>query len=99
MKSKNAIQIEFEQVLIQAQNLENSADELNDIRKKINELVSNLSEGWKGENAEAYLKKCSELSEKINISRNDLHKTAGVIRKSAKAYRDAELASIRVTQN
>ena len=40
MKSKNAIQIEFEQVLIQAQNLENSADELNDIRKKINELVS-----------------------------------------------------------
>lgn len=99
MKSKAAIQIEFSQVTAQARKLEGCADDLQDVRRQLENLMGDLRTGWAGESAELYLQKCSELSDKLNTSRRNLDKVADVIYRSAKAYRDAELAAIQLTQN
>lgn len=99
MKSKAAIQIEFSQVTAQARKLEDCADELQDVRRQLDRLMEDLRGGWAGESAELYLQKCSELSGKLYTSRKNLDKVADVIHRSAKAYRDAELAAIQLAQN
>lgn len=99
MKSKTTIQFEFQQVMSQASALEDSALELQNVRAQINTLVDSLRAGWVGESAELYFQKCNELAYKLNTSQKNLDKVADVIRKSAKAYRDAELAAIQVVQD
>ena len=99
MKSKTAIQIEFQQVIRQAQTLENCADDLQEIRRQIDGLIENLGSGWVGESANQYFLKCKELSSKMNVSRMNLDNMAAVIRKSAHIYRDAELRAIELVEN
>ena len=98
MKSKAAIQIEFQQVINQARELEDCADELQQIQRQIESLVDNLRSGWAGESAELYFEKCGLLSNKLATSQRNLDQTANVIRRSARIYRDAELAAIQLTQ-
>ena len=99
MKSRNTIQLEFQQVSSQARTLEQCADELQAVRRQLNTLVDELRMGWAGESAELYFRKCSELAAKLNTSQQNLSRTAGVIKRSAQAYRDAELAAIELAQN
>ena len=98
MKSSKTIQIEFQQVAQQAQKLEQCANDLMKVRHQLQELMNDLHCGWEGESADMYLQKCSELSDKINTSAKNLDKTANVIERSARAYRDAELAAIKIAE-
>ena len=98
MKSRSQIQFEYRQVISQADKLEGCAEELQSVREQINALVDSLRSGWAGESADMYYQKCSELSQKINRSRTNLDQTVSVIRRTAKAYRDAELAALRRAQ-
>lgn len=99
MKSKKAIQIEFQQVTQQAKQLDQCATELHSIRSQLAGLVDNLRGGWAGESAELYFQKCEELSSKLFSSQQSLTQIASVIQRSAKAYRDAELAAIQMVQD
>ena len=98
MKSKAAIQIEFHVVAQQAGELASCADEMQAIRRKLNAVADSLRAGWAGESAELYLQKCAQLAEKLKASEKNLDQAAGVIEKSARAYRDAELAAIQLAQ-
>lgn len=98
MKSSNTIQVEFQQVTRQTKKLEQCADDLQKVRRQLQELMNDLRVSWAGESAELYLQKCNELSNKINTSAKNLGKTADVIERSAKAYRDAELAAIKIAE-
>lgn len=99
MKTEATIRVEFEQTIRQAQRLEQCADELESVRRQLNALVNELRGSWEGESAGLYCQKCNELSEKLGTSRKNLDKTADVIVRSAKAYRDAELAAIQLVQD
>lgn len=99
MKSKSEIQIEFHQVINQARELEDCANELQHIQRQIDTLVNDLRSGWAGESAELYFEKCGLLANKLGNSQRNLDQTASVIRRSARIYRDAELEAIRLIQN
>ncbi len=99
MKSSKQIQVEFQQVVRQTRKLEQCADDLRDARRQLNRLMDELRSGWAGESADQYLQKCNELSKKLNTSARNLDQTANVIEKTARAYRDAELAAIRLVQD
>ena len=99
MKSKAAIQLEYRSVCAQASKLEASADELAQIRNQLDILVDNLRDGWAGESANLYFQKCEALSRKISTSQKDLDKIASVIRRTAKIYRDTEMAAIAAVQD
>ena len=99
MKSSRTIQIEFQQVVRQTNKLEKCADELWRVQRELQDLVNDLRAGWAGDSAEVYFQKCNELSSKVGRSANNLNITANVIEKSARAYRDAELAAIRLAQD
>lgn len=99
MKTKGSIQIEYRQVINQAEKLEGCANEIHDLQRQIETLMNDLRSGWSGDSAELYLQKCNELSRKLGQSEKNLDQTAGVIRRSAKAYRDAELAALELVQN
>lgn len=99
MKSKAKIQLEFQQVTAQARELERCADQLADARRKLDALMEELGAGWVGESANAYFEKCGLLSDKLVDSQKDLDRVAGVIHRSAKAFRDAELAALALIQD
>lgn len=99
MKAKESIQIAYSQVRSQAQKLDNCANDLQNLQRKLDALMNDLRGGWTGESAELYLQKCSELSQKLDASRKNLDRTADAIRTTAKAYRDAELLALQLVQN
>lgn len=99
MKSSGTIQIEFQQVIRQTDKLEKCADDLRKAQRELRDLMDDLKGGWAGDSANAYLQKCDELAGKLNKSATNLDVTAKVIEKSARLYRDAELAAIRLTQD
>lgn len=99
MKSKTTIQIEYQKVTAQARKLEDCADDLKTIRTKLEGIMEELRSGWEGESAQLYFQKCQELSDKLASSQKDLTKTAGVIDKTAEAYRLAELAALQLVQD
>ena len=99
MKTIGSIQIEYRQVMDQANKLGDCAEDLARLQRQIDMLVSDLKGGWEGESANLYFQKCMELSAKIKKSQNNLEQTANVIRKSARAYRDAEMEAIKIAQN
>lgn len=99
MRSSATIKIQYAQTIAQAKQLEECAQSMQDIRKQLDALVDDLRGGWAGESADLYFQKCGELSQKLTKSGKDLYKTADVIERSAKAYRDAELAAIQLIEN
>ena len=99
MKTKGTIQIEYQQVINQAAKLEECANDMQELQRQIETLMNNLRSGWSGESAELYLQKCDALAGKLSQSEKNLDQTARVIRKSAKAYRDAELAALELVRD
>ena len=99
MKSKAKIMVEFQRVSSQSKKLGQCADDMKRLRKELDAIVDDLCAGWAGESANLYFQKCWELSEKMKRSERDLDKISDVIYRSAKVYRDAELAAIQLAQD
>lgn len=77
------------------------ADDLDNVARKIENMLNNeyepcmngISANWKGENANAYIKKGNALKTKIEKSASNLKKVANTIRVIAKNTYDAEKAA------
>lgn len=94
MKTQKSIRIDFDNALRQASYVGECAGELQDVKKRMQEIMNELGTGWKGEAASIYLTKCEDLVNKIEKSVNDLNRISGTISKTAKIYYETEKAAL-----
>lgn len=77
--------MDFQMVMAQVDRLDEIAERLSQAsEKKLGNTLQDLSLGWKGENASAYLRKGAKLQNRINDSAGDLHNIAEDMRNRAK---------------
>lgn len=99
MATKRQIEMDFAQAKKQADALDNLAARLK--RLSENEFagtMQDVSNHWKGQNAQQYLNKASRLQSKMTASAKSLNSIAGNIRTAAKRMRDAELRALQIAQ-
>lgn len=92
MAVRENIVTDFHVSMIKADQLEEIAKRLSDLSdRQLSGTMQDLSCGWKGENANAYLKKGAKLQRKIKATSNDLRNVAGELRSAGKkAYNAGE---------
>lgn len=74
-----------------AEELEKLASQLETISNtELDEILTNISSSWKGDNAVEFIKKGARLSDKIADSAKQLRKIASVIRTIAKNLQEAD---------
>lgn len=96
MKTKESIRIDFDNAMRQAVSADNCSEELRNVERKLQEVISELSGGWKGEAASLYLEKCEALAKKISKSANDMSRISGTIKKTARIYYETEKAALDI---
>lgn len=85
MASKEKMETDFQIAMAQADKIDEITERLSAVsRKKLGSTLQDLSVGWKGENASAYLRKGAKLQGRINNSSMELHNIAEDIRSSAR---------------
>ncbi len=100
MKTLYSIEFDFRQAKKRAEELETIAADMKKLADRELEVsLQNLSGAWKGEAAQAYLRKGSKLKENILKTSNDLKKTAATIRRVAKRTYDAEKAVYQIAMD
>ena len=83
--------IDFQQVIAQARQIETLAETLRqESEGNVANALAELSGAWKGDAADAYLKKGTRFQDELTKTANDLRGTAVVIKEIAKALYDAE---------
>ena len=100
MLTEAKINMDFRQAMAQADKVDNLADRLSQVANdQLGDTLQNLSYGWKGDNAEAYLKKGARLQGKITMSSSDLHSIASSIRTAAQRIYNAEMQALDIARN
>jgi WXG100 family type VII secretion target len=99
MATRTSIEFDYKNALAQADKVDGIADSLNAIvSRRLQETLQNLSVSWKGDNANAYIKKGSKLKGNVNNTAGELHSIAEDIRVIAKRIYDAEMAALAVAE-
>lgn len=95
----NNIEFDFQKAIKQAEQLEDISSELKKLsNNKFENTLSRLSSNWKGDSANAYLKKGKKLQTNIGNTAKDLNTVANNIRNIAKTIYNAEMAAKRVAE-
>lgn len=103
-KSMHSIEMNFARAVQQAQKLEEIAGKIEQLTEgSCQACLNELSSNWKGEGANAFLKKGNRLKDNMKESARNLKKTGSTIREIARRTYDAEkrayqLASSRTYQ-
>lgn len=85
MAVRENIEADFHVAMMKADQLEEIAKRLSDLSgRQLGSTMQDLSCGWKGDNANAYLKKGAKLQRKIKATSNDLRNVAGELRSAGK---------------
>ncbi|SDZ97443.1 WXG100 family type VII secretion target [Oribacterium sp. KHPX15] len=97
MASKHKIKMDFREARKQADELDEIADNLHNVAERdLEQAMTTLSSGWKGESASAYLVKVNKVKEKTNREVQDLHSIASDIRRTARIIYEAEMEAWRI---
>lgn len=96
MKSRWSIEMNYKRALSQAAQLEEASEAL---RRTAVSAIADISRdlsggGWQGENADAFLKKLSLLTERIQTSAKQLRDAAAALRRIAQNTYDAEMRAL-----
>lgn len=85
------IVLDIEAANQKAQELENLAAKLENISNtELDEILTNISSAWKGDNATEFVKKGTQLAGKINTSAGQLRRIAQTIRTIASNLQEAD---------
>lgn len=99
MATRASIEMDFKRAKAQAAKLEQIASDMDGLaNEQLNGSMQNLSSGWKGENANAYIAKGEKLQSKMNASASDLRNVASDIRRAAERIYRAELAALELAE-
>lgn len=99
--AKNAFEIhmDYNRAIRQADLLERTANEMrNSAEDELQDCMSEISYNWAGENADAYLAKCSQLRASIVNTAHKLETTAETIRKIARNTYNAEMRALELAK-
>jgi WXG100 family type VII secretion target len=99
MATRASIEFDYKNALAQADKLDEIASSLDNLSgNKLNTTLQNLSSGWKGDNARAYINKGSKLKSRIDSTAGELHTIASEIREKAKRMYNAEMAALAIAE-
>jgi len=91
MAVRENTEADFHVTMMKADQLEEIAKRLSDLSgRQLGGTMQDLSCGWKGENAYAYLKKGAKLQGRIRETSNDLRNLAEELRSAGKKAYKAE---------
>ena len=94
------IEMNFRQAKQQADQLENLAVRLERLAKNdFRGTLQNLSSCWKGESADAYMRKGERLEDHMARTASNLKKTARTIRSVAQRTYEAEMRAREIARN
>lgn len=97
MSTRSEIRFNFRTAIKQAERLEASAAQLKKLAKtSLENSLNTLSGSWKGENANAYVRKGVTLQNEILNTSQELDRVASDIRRIAKRIYDAEMEALRI---
>ena len=98
MKTARSISIAFGNAIAQAEKLEASAEQMRTSKRQLESIRDSLKTEWEGESASLYFQKCDLLGAKLEKTAGELAQIAPVIRRSARAYRDAEMKALEAVK-
>lgn len=91
MTTKQNVENNFRSAMAQAAKIDEIAESLAAVSdKKLGNTLQELSLGWKGENASAYLRKGAKLQDRMGNSSMELRGIAEDIRSRAKRIYESE---------
>lgn len=94
-----SIQIDFDEAYALAKRLEDCAEEMKRLAvQRMENALSEMAAGWKGESAAAYFAKAETTKEAIISTSEKLGSIASSIRRQAKRTYDAEMAALRLAE-
>lgn len=97
--SAKQIHINFEEALAVARQLEDlSADMERNVSRSMGDSMQDLSAAWKGESANAYLRKAEQLKGNVSTTSTNLREIAEDIRTTARQLKQAEMKAICIAQ-
>jgi uncharacterized protein YukE len=92
-----AIVFDYEATIRQAEKLESLAERLKNIAENdLEDVLSEVNQGWQGENATKFLRKGDTMKGKVLVSGEDLREIARTMRRMADNLRDSEERAARV---
>lgn len=92
-----AIIFDYEATIRQAEKLEELADRLKGIAESdLEEVLSEVNQGWKGENATKFLSKGDRMRGKVLTSSSNLREIARTMRRMADNLRASEQEAARI---
>lgn len=99
MKSELGIKIDFIKARKQAEDLERIADQLRRVADRdIDDAMSGVSSGWKGDSADLFLKKGNKLRSDVMKTANQLDTAARTLRQTAQSIYNAEMRALEIAK-
>ena len=98
-KTMFQIVADFSKTKEQASVIEDIAKKIRKEKQKLYDDMSFLSAGWKGDNADAYMKKVYAIADKASDIADSLQASANVIMQMAQNTYDAEKESYEIAKN
>ncbi|MDO5131599.1 MAG: WXG100 family type VII secretion target [Eubacteriales bacterium] len=99
MKTRAQINMNYREAIQQASDLDTLAGKVRSTaNQKIEQSMQLLSSGWKGNNANEFLRKYGLLKQQILDSADELNAIADDIRRTAKIVYEAEMAALQIAQ-
>ncbi len=100
MSSKSKIKMDFREAKKQADELDEIAENLRNVANRdLEQAMSVLNSGWKGNNATLYLEKVNRVKEETNREVKDLQNIASDIRRTARIIYEAEMEAWRIAHD
>lgn len=84
------IRIDYDQVLRQAREIESVAVDLEEARKELRGIVSDIDANWDGEASNVYMQRCNRLEEYIREVSRDMNRVSATIREVVRIIREAD---------
>ena len=98
-KLSKLLKIDYRKARRQAAELEDIANKIKKISNNdMADCISGISDNWKGDNSDAYQKKCKKVKKNIRDIGQDIERVADVIREIARAAEEAEKRSISIAK-
>lgn len=99
MATRAEIEINFQNAMSQADELDNIASQLESTtNQKFDGALQNIAANWKGDNARIYLAKGDELKNQMQATARDIRSTASAVRQIATNIRNAEMAALELAE-
>lgn len=99
MASRYQIQMDFNKAGQKANELDDIADRLSRIAETdLQNILNGLGNDWKGDNADAYIRKGSGIGENMRETVKNLRSTAATIRTIAQNIYNAEMEALRIAE-